>query len=751
MAARRGKKEGFVKNRFTVKMQKKLVILVTVVLLAFAALSVRLYLLVRDNGDSYKRQVLSQQEYSSTTIPFKRGNIVDCNGTVLATSRKVYNLVIDSKEILSKEGCLEPTLAALSSCFAVDAEELKQYITDHPSSQYYVALRRLTYEEISGFLEIQNNAKDYPDVTGVWFEEEYRREYPYGTLACDVIGFTGNDNTGMYGLEQYYNSELCGTNGREYGYLNDDSDLERTTVPAQDGYTLVSTIDANIQSIVERKLREFNDAHQDEYRTGLGAYNTGCIIMDPNSGEILAMASYPNFDCNNPYDLSGLYTQEELDAMTQEEYTTAVNQLWQNFCISSTYEPGSTIKPFTVATGLETGALKGNETYFCAGYLHVGDYDIHCHNRFGHGEVSVQGAMENSCNVALMYMGAAIGKANMLKYESAFNFGLKTNIDLAGEARTDAVVYTQDTMHETELATASFGQGFNVTMIQLMTAYCSLINGGYYYEPHMVNKILNAEGATVRNIEPRLLKQTVSGAVSDTIVRYCNAVVETGTGRAARPAGYSMGGKTGTAEVAPRDGINYVVSFIGYVPANDPQVAIYVVVDRANQYKQDNSSLASGIVREILTEVLPYLGIPMTEELTDAEREELENLELDSILPPESEDGQEGSQTGEGGESGGQTGEGGEGSGGQTGEGGEGSGQTGEGGEGGGQTGEDGEGSGDQTGEGGEGTQPEQPQPTVTIDPETGYAIDPLTGEFLDPETGEPIEPGSPLVVPNAQ
>ncbi len=669
-------------------MQKKLVVLVVAVVLAFAALGVRLYLLVRDHGDSYKRQVLSQQEYSSTTIPFKRGNIVDCNGTVLATSRKVYNLIIDSKEILSDEDYMEPTLSALDACFDVDIASLRQYIIDHPASQYYVLLRRMPYEDISDFLEIKNNSKEYPDVAGVWFEEEYQRNYPNGSLACDVIGFTGNDNTGMYGLEQYYNSELCGTNGREYGYLNDDADLERTTVPAQDGCTIVSTIDAHIQSIVERKLKAFNDAHENEFREGLGAYNTGCIVMNPNNGEILAMASYPTFDCNNPYDISALYTEEEIDAMTQEEYTSIVNQLWQNFCISSTYEPGSTMKPFTVATGLETGALTGNEHYFCNGFLHVANYDIHCHNRQGHGEVTVQGAMESSCNVALMHMGATIGKADMLKYEAVFNFGLRTNIDLAGEARTDALVYTEKTMNETELATSSFGQGFNVTMIQLMTAYCSLINGGYYYEPHMVSRILNADGATVRNIEPRILKQTVSTAVSDTIVEYCNAVVQTGTGRAARPAGYTMGGKTGTAEVVPRDGINYVVSFIGYVPANDPQIAIYVVVDRANQSKQDNSRLASEIVREILTEVLPYLGIPMTEELSDQEREELDHLEMDSITLPEPS-GEDGDGTGTG------DGQGGDGTGTGDGQGGDGTG-TGDG------QGGDGTGTGD--GQGGDGT-----------------------------------------------
>lgn len=702
------------KNKFTRYMQKKLVILVALVLLAFVGLSIRLYLLVRDNGDSYKKQILSQQEYDSTTIPFKRGNIVDCNGTVLATSEKVYNVIIDSKEILSDEEYLEPTIAALTACFPVDASALREYITTHESSQYYVMLRKQSYEEISDFIEIQNDTENNPNVKGVWFETEYQRTYPNATLACDILGFTtGTDNEGMYGLEQYYNNELNGRNGREYGYLNEDSTLERTTIPAEDGYTLVTTIDANIQSIVEQKLKEFNDAHTNEYRDGLGAYNTGCIVMDPNTGDVLAMAGYPVFDCNDPYNLSYAYTEEEIEAMTEEEYTQALNVLWQNFCITSTFEPGSTQKPFTVAAGLESGALKGDESYFCAGYLSVGGYDIHCHNRLGHGMVSVKEAIESSCNVALMYMGKEIGITNFLKYQQTFNFGLKTNIDLAGEARTDAVVFTQETMHETELATASFGQGSNVTMIQMVTAYCSLINGGYYYEPHVVRKILNAEGAVVENIEPRVLKQTVSASTSQTIVEYCNAVVYDGTGKSARPAGYSMGGKTGTAEMVPREQGNYVVSFIGYVPAQNPQVVIYVVVDRPNQAKQNNSALATGIVREILTEILPYLGIPMTEELSEQEAQELADRQIATLNggDADEEDGQDGENDNE----------------------------------------DSDEADPDAAGNGSdeEGTGDDDRQITIQIDPETGYAIDPLNGEFLDPETGEPIDPTSPLMTPS--
>ena len=715
--APKGKKE---KNRFTIQMQKKLVVLVTLVLLAFVGLSVRLYLLVRDKGDSYEKQILSQQEYSSTTLPYKRGNIVDCNGTVLATSEKVYNLIIDSKEILSKEEYLEPTVEALTSCFEVDAAALREYILSHETSQYYVLLRKLNYEQKQAFEELQNDKKNHPNIAGVWFETEYQRTYPYATLACDVLGFTGSDNEGMYGLEQYYNSELNGRNGREYGYLNEDSTLERTTIPAEDGHTLVTTIDANIQSIVERNLAEFNEAHANEYREGLGAYNTACIIMDPNNADILAMASYPPFDCNNPYDLSYAYTDEQVETMTDEEYRDAVNMLWQNFCITSTYEPGSTQKPFTVAIGLETGALSGNESYYCGGYLSIGGYNIHCHNRLGHGTVNVREALEGSCNVALMYMGEEIGKTNFLKYQQIFNFGLKTNIDLAGEARTDALVYTEKTMHETELATASFGQGFNVTMIQLATAYCSLINGGYYYEPHVVDRILNAEGAVVENIEPRLLKQTVSATTSDMILDYCNSVVADGTGRSARPAGYTMGGKTGTAETVPRDQGNYVVSFIGYVPADHPEVVIYVVVDRANQKEQDNSKLAMGLVRDIMTEVLPYMGIPMTEELTETEQQELADRQTATLDQGETtQDGNGENSDGDNADS-------------------------------------TGDGSGDEAGnpdsmtpdtDGADGVD-EGRQPDIQIDPETGYAIDPATGEFLDPETGKPIDPNSSFMSP---
>lgn len=621
-------------------MKQKLGVMIGFILLAFAGLIFQLVRITKQNQTEYQKIILSQQKYDSMTLPFKRGTITDRNGTILAVSEKVYNVVLDCKVLLDDKNNQAPTVEALANSFGLDRTQLNSYINEHPNSQYYVLQKRQPYEVIQVFLEAQEayaaETKKIQDeeakkkrgkVSGVWFEEEYIRRYPYNTLACDIIGFTTSDNSGMFGLEEYYNDELNGTNGREYGYLNDDSTLERTTVPAVDGYSLVSTIDANIQSVVEKYLKQFNDEHANEYREGLGQTNSGCIVMNPNTGEILAMASYPVFDLNNPKDISAYYTTEQIDGMKEEgTYLDVCNQIWRNFCISDSYEPGSTAKSLTVAAGLESGKVLGNEIYECNGYLQIADRTIRCNARSGHGVLNVSGALEQSCNVALMKMGDAIGKKNMLKFNDIFNIGLKTNIDLAGEARTASLVFDDKTMGETELATSSFGQGYNVTMIEMAAAFSSVINGGNYYEPHMVSKIINSSGDTIKNLEPRVLKQTISASTSEQMRAYLYAVVDQGTGKSARPAGYAIGGKTGTAEKAARDHKNYVVSFIGFAPAVNPEVVIYVVIDEPNVEKQAHAYWATGIVKNILTEILPYLHIPKTEEMTITEKEEIDNI-----------------------------------------------------------------------------------------------------------------------------
>lgn len=691
----------------------KLAVMMLIILLAFTGLGGRLYCLARDNQNDYQKKILSQQRYDSKTLPFKRGSILDANGTILAASEKVYNVVLDCKVMLSDEKNEDPTLTALAECFELNLSELRQYAADNPNSQYYVLKRRIPYEEMSPFLDRKNehNAeaaknKDMGIINGVWFEEEYIRRYPNNTLACDVIGFTGTDNNGTYGLEEYYNDILNGTNGREYGYLNDDAALERKTVAAVDGYTLVSTIDANIQAICEKYIKQFNAEHMNEAREGQGAYNIGVIIQDCNNGDIKAMASYPDFDLNNPRDLSAYYTEEEIAQMEADDtYYDTLNKLWRNFCISDTYEPGSTAKSITLAAGLETGKIVGNESYNCGGFLEVADHKIRCNVRGGHGTLDVGGALEQSCNVAFMKMGEAIGVKNTLQFEQIFNIGLKTNIDLAGEARTAGLVYNENSMRSAELATASFGQGYNVTMIEMAAAFSSIINGGYYYEPHVVSKITNSNGDTIRHIEPRVLKQTISSTTSEQMRQYLYAAVAEGTGRSARPAGYAIGGKTGTAEMAGRDKINYVVSFIGYAPADDPQIVIYCVIDRPNVSDQAHATYATGIVKNILTEVLPYLHIAKTEEMTIAEQAEVDNI-LGSIVQDDTsaEDNGEGSE-GENGDTDGDTA--------------------------GAENGDDGQPDGNS--EGG-------------IEPSGGgspfYVVDPDTGELIDPTTGDKAETG---------
>ena len=638
-------------------MQKKLVVLFLFVLLAFAGLSVRLFYLVRTNETTYQKQVLSQQISDARVLPAKRGDIVDAKGTKLATSEKVYNLQIDSYIMQDKEDYMEPTMQALAANFPqLDMSALRSFVVSHPESRYYIALRQLTFEEISGFKEAQaENSK----IQGVYFEEEYKRIYPNGSLAADVVGFTTKDNRGQYGLEEFYNETLNGTPGREYGYLNDEDEVERTVKAAINGNTIHSTIDSNIQGIVEKYLRQFNEENKNAAKEGNGAENVGCIIMECNTGNVLAMGSYPTYDLNNTRDTSALIgsprieqyindrnytiyrnthetiTQEVLDSMSDEDIMLNLNNLWKNFCVSSTYEPGSVAKPFTVAAALETGAISPNDTYQCVGGLEVGGHFIKCHSykTGGEGTVTVQDSIAWSCNVALMKIGASLGKEEFARFQNIFNFGLKTNVDLAGEARTANLLFPIENMGPADLATNSFGQNFNVTMIQMVTGFCSLINGGYYYEPHLVSKITNSSGAVVENIEPRILKQTVSASTSELIRQYCRAVVmEEGgsrrTGKTARPAGYAIGGKTGTAETLPRHNGQYVVSFMGFAPADDPQIAIYVVVDRGNGDSLGNAKLATGIVRNVLTEVLPYLNIYMTEELSEAEVKELEEKQI---------------------------------------------------------------------------------------------------------------------------
>lgn len=619
MTEKRRKKK--IPTRFSRKMQKKLLIVFSLISVALIGLIGRLMYIEYTSGAKYEKIVLSQQEYDSSTIPYRRGDIVDTKGTILATSTDVYNVILDCKVLNNDEKKIEPTITALVQCFPdLNADELRQLIQNEPNKQYNVLEKRLPYDQIQGFVTLQEDKKNNPDIDGVWFEKEYIRKYPYGSIGSSVIGFTTSGNVGMAGIENSYNSTLNGINGREYGYLNSDNNFEKTIKAAEDGNVVVSTIDLNIQSIVEEKVAQFQIDNANVAREGAGSKHTAVVVMNPQNGEVLAMAQYPNYDSSNPRDLSAYYTQEQIDAMSDDEKLDALNGLWQNYCLTETYEPGSTAKPFTVAAGLETGTLSGDETYLCDGSELVSGSTIHCVNRNGHGLEGIREALMNSCNDALMQMSYAIGVDNFVEYQKIFGFGQKTNIDLPGEARTDSLIYTRDSMTAVDLATNSFGQNFNTTMIQMSGAFCSLINGGYYYQPHVVKKITDEDGNTIQTMDNTLIKQTVSEATSEKIKEYLYSTVsEGGTGKYAKVNGYSMGGKTGTAQKIPRGQGNYLVSFIGYAPQEKPQLMVYVIVDEPNAEDEAHSSYAQGIAQEIFAETLPYLNIypdePMAAEM----------------------------------------------------------------------------------------------------------------------------------------
>ncbi|MFQ6878939.1 MAG: peptidoglycan D,D-transpeptidase FtsI family protein [Oscillospiraceae bacterium] len=611
--------------RILKRMQRKLLISFLIICALFVGLIGRLMFIEYSSGERYEKIVLSQQEYDSTTIPFQRGNIVDSKGTVLATSVDVYNVILDCKVLNANDATvIASTVEAVAECFPeIGREAVEEELEDNPDSQYSVLAKKVSYEEMSKFTDLQEERRedDDPDnnITGVWFEKEYKRVYPYGSMAAATLGFTTSGNVGVVGLENQYNSVLNGVNGRSYGYLNNDSDLERTVIEAQNGNTLVTTLDANIQSIVEQEILNFNQQYTNE--NGLGSKNTAVLVMDPDTGGILAMAQYPGFDLNNPWDLSAYYTLEELTAMSEQDQLNILNQLWKNYAVTNTYEPGSTAKPFTVAGGLESGALKGDETFVCDGGEQIAGYNVRCVNRNGHGLETIQDALVNSCNDALMQMSYRIGPVTFSQFQSLFGFGQRTWIDLPGETSTASLIYDEKALESTiNLATNSFGQNFNVTMVQMASAFCSLVNGGKLYQPHLVERITDDAGNTVQEIEPVLRKQTISKEVSDQMKQYLRAVVTDGSASAAGVDGYDVGGKTGTAqkfdtETGQRAKGKYLVSFIGYAPQEHPEVLVYVIVDEPNVEDQAHSSYALGIAHNILQQILPYMNISrITEE-----------------------------------------------------------------------------------------------------------------------------------------
>lgn len=600
-------------KKFNHRMVVGLFFILVSVFILFSALMINICRLNKNKGDTYKKKVLAQQSYTNAVLNYRRGAIKDRNDTILAQSVRKFNLIIEARKLATQEDIRKETLTQIAAYFAFDTSVIEKIIEENPNSMYQhvEGLKELTSQQIQGFKkEMETNDK----VKGVWFEETYTRNYPLNEIACNIVGFTSSEEQGTYGVEGSYNEVLNGKTGREYGYFDANMDFQRTVKKATNGNNVVLTIDANVQRLIEKQIKKYNE--------DVGAKNISAMVMNPNNGEILAMASKNSYNLNEPRELTSMYTQEQIQAMDEKTKSEALMSMWSNFCISSAYEPGSTFKPFTVAAALDEGVVKDSDYFPCDGGLTVSGVRIRCSNRSGHGSISLQTSLMESCNSALMAIGEKLGRANFSKYNQIFGFGQKTGIDLPGE--TAGLIHKEDELNPVELATSSFGQTQTVTMVQMAAGFSSLVNGGDYYEPHIVKEVQNENGAIVKKVEPTVVKKTVSEKTSKLIRKYMKATVEDGTAAPAGVKGYSIGGKTGTAQKRPVTERKYLVSFLGCVPAENPEAVVYVIIDEPNVEDQAHSTYATEFVSKIMKKILPFLGIyaDQSQEETTAEGDE---------------------------------------------------------------------------------------------------------------------------------
>lgn len=589
---RRGKPK-----RFSRKMCITVFLVFCVCLFTFGVLLFKIYRINSKDGDRYRKEALSQQSYTNTVLNYQRGDVKDRNNTTLAVSVRKYDLVLEPRTLGKDEKKKQATVDAIAKTFGVASSVVEEVIQKKPNSMYehIDGLKELPAKKVDKFKKQIKKER----LEGVWFEEVYKRNYPLKTVGASIIGFMNSNNQGTYGVEEQYNSVLNGTTGREYGYFDSNMNLQRTIKEAKDGNSVVLTIDANVQKIIEDEIADFQ-------KNGTGAKTIAMMVMNPKNGEILAMASNSTFDLNDPQNLASMYSEQKIAAMTDKEKNENLLSMWSNFCVGSAYEPGSTFKPFTIAAALDENIISGKSTFQCNGVKKVADREIHCSNRNGHGMLDLRHALMESCNAALMDIGLGLGRNKFSKYNKLYGFGQRTGVDLPGE--TSGLIHTKEELNPVELATSSFGQTQTVTMVQMLSGFSSLINGGNYYQPHLVKEIQNSNGDVVKTIDPVVVKRTTSEDTSSKLRSYLKSTVEAGTATPAQVKGYSIGGKTGTAEKRPVSAKKYLVSFIGCEPAEDPEVAYYVIIDEPHVKDQAHSTYATEFSSKVMKRVLPFLG-----------------------------------------------------------------------------------------------------------------------------------------------
>ena len=570
------------KNK-TYNKKKILVVFVCAALILCALIGRLVWLMIFDA--EYYQELAQDLHEREREIKAARGEIVDRNGVVLATNRTVCTISV----IHSQVGDPERVIEVLSSELEMEESEVREKV-----------------EKVSSMERIRTNVdkergdriRDY-DLAGVKVDEDYKRYYPFDDLASRVLGFTGGDNQGIIGLEVKYEDYLKGTNGTiltvtDARGIELDGVAEDRIEPV-DGQTLRVSLDYNIQAYCQQAAENVMEEKQAEA--------VSILLMNPQNGEILACVNVPEFDLNDPYELNN---GVDADSLSDEELQDQLNQMWRNRCINDTYEPGSTFKIITASASLEEGVVSLDDTFFCPGYRIVEDRKIRCHKVGGHGQETFVEGIQNSCNPVFMDIGLRLGSDRFYDYFEKIGLLKLTNVDLPGEAGT--IMHRKEDIGTVELATMTFGQSFQVTPIQMAVTVSSIINGGTRVTPHVGMAVLDENGETVEAFDYETEDGIVSEETSETMQMLLESVVSEGSGKNAYIEGYSIGGKTATSQTLPRSANKYISSFIGFAPADDPQIlGIVIIHDPQGVYY--GGTIAAPVLRDIYDNVLPYLGI----------------------------------------------------------------------------------------------------------------------------------------------
>jgi len=585
-----------VKGGEHVTVKKRIKAMMAFFLVGVLVLVLRLVWIQFVRGGEYKRLAAEQQTRDSV-ITAKRGTIYDRNMKVLAQSATAERVTINPQEI-EKSKNSEAVIKALVDILRVQEDDVRAKIsrTDRQS----VVIAKQVEKSIADKLRKQN-------LRGIHFEEDSKRYYPYGSLAAQVIGFTGSDNQGLEGLENVLDEQLSGIDGRIVAakdVANNEMPYKyENYIAAQDGKGVVLTIDETIQRYTEKHL-------QQAYEENLLGNGGAAIVMDPNTGEILAMAVVPTYDLNDPRVITDQLLIEQLDKLELEgeeydkAYSGAVTKMWRNKAVIDSYEPGSTFKTIVAASAIEEGAARLSDTFSCTGVRHVANRDIHCWKREGHGEESLAQGVMNSCNPMFMEIASRMGADGFTKYFKAFGLTEKTGFEIPGESA--------GTFHKTlgpvDLATSSFGQTFTVTPLQMVSAVSAIVNGGNLMKPRIIKAYTDSDGKVAETIEPEIVRNVISQKTSEQMRQVMEQVVSEGTGKGAYVNGFRIGGKTGTSEKLPRGNNKYIASFVGFAPADNPQVVCLLLLDEPNAGATGGGAIAAPAVGRIIQDVLPYLG-----------------------------------------------------------------------------------------------------------------------------------------------